>query len=93
MKKLLYLLMFVFPIAVYAQQPGTNLHHWIICGRMLEIQAFQQEEPITKVLPLALPVSLMLLFGLWKCTKATVMKFDGSNWVNVGNAGFSAGEA
>jgi hypothetical protein len=25
--------------------------------------------------------------------KATVMKFDGSNWVNVGNAGFSAGDA
>jgi hypothetical protein len=25
--------------------------------------------------------------------KATVMKFDGTNWVNVGHAGFSAGEA
>jgi hypothetical protein len=24
--------------------------------------------------------------------KATVMKFDGTNWVNVGNAGFSAGD-
>lgn len=24
--------------------------------------------------------------------KATVMKFDGTNWVNVGNAGFSVGE-
>jgi hypothetical protein len=26
-------------------------------------------------------------------TKATVMKFDGTNWVNLGNAGFTAGEA
>ena len=25
--------------------------------------------------------------------KATVMKFNGSNWVNVGSPGFSAGEA
>ena len=29
----------------------------------------------------------------WKFGKATVMKFDGTNWVNVGNVGFSAGEA
>jgi hypothetical protein len=31
--------------------------------------------------------------GTGDSSKATVMKFDGTNWVNDGNAGFSAGDA
>ena len=35
-----------------------------------------------------------MIFEDWgNSHKATVMKFEGSNWVNVGNAGFSAGQA
>jgi len=29
----------------------------------------------------------------WNSTKATVMKYNGSNWVTVGSAGFSTGQA
>ena len=62
---------------------------------MLEMQVSQQERLIYTSLafsPSGQPYVAYEDYGKF-IMKATVMKFDGTNWVNVGNAGFSAGEA
>jgi len=93
MKKLIYILLFVFPVAVYAQ---NNLYKsspldymWKNVGNA-GFSAGKAEFTSLAFSPSGQPYVAYEDWG--NSRKATVMKFDGTNWVNVGNAGFSTGE-
>src|SRR5208283_1622323 len=94
MKKLFYILMLLFPVVAFAQQPWYKSslldYSWQDVGNA----GFSAGESYWLSLAFSLSgqpyVAYSDSLNSWK---ATVMKFDGTNWVYIGNAGFSAGEA
>ncbi len=84
--------MFVFPIAVCAQQPWYKSspldYMWQNVGNA-GFSAGVASDISLAFSPSGQPYVAYEDYG--NAEKATVMKFDGTNWVNVGNAGFSAG--
>jgi len=90
MKKLLYILALLFPIATFAQQPWykSSLDYaWKSVGQ----EGFTRG--VATFSSLAFNPADGLLYVAYmdyaNSEKATVQKFDGTNWVNVGNPGFS----
>jgi hypothetical protein len=90
MKKLFYILMFLYPVVLYAQQSWYKSspldYMWMNVGNA----GFSTEE--------AMHISLAfspsdgqpyVAYEEANSMKATVMKFNGTNWVYVGTAGFS----
>ena len=95
MKKIFYILMFLFPIVVSAQQSWYKSspldYMWMNVGKA----GFSVGEIAYTSLAFN-PVNSQPYIAYSDSAnseKATVMKFDGTNWVNVGNADFSAGRA
>ena len=95
MKKLLYILLFLFPVVAFAQQPWYKYSPLDYAWKNVGNAGFSAGQigytslafnPINSQPYVAYTDSA-------NSSKATVMKFDGSNWVYVGNEGFSAGEA
>jgi hypothetical protein len=93
MKKLFNILVFFLPAILYAQEgwykPSSINSLWQVVGNA----GFSSGE--ADFISLAFrssdgqPYVAFVDYG--SSRKATVMRFDGTNWVNVGSAGFSAG--
>ena len=94
MKKLMYILLFLFPIIGFTQQNWEKCspldYMWMNVGNAGFSAGMVSNIRLT-FSPSGEPYVAYTDFG--NSYKATVMKFDGSSWVNVGNAGFSAGIA
>ncbi len=93
MKKLFNILFFFLPVILCAQKdwykPASYDSLWKIVG----IAGFSAGE--ADFISLAFNSSDIRPYMAYvddaNSYKATLMKFDGTNWINVGNAGFSAG--
>jgi hypothetical protein len=90
MKKLIYMLIFLLPVVLCAQQSwykSSPLNYmWMNVGNA----GFSTG--ISENISLAFSASgepYIAYTDYGNSGKATVMKYDGANWVNVGNAGFS----
>jgi hypothetical protein len=94
MKKLFYILMFLFPVVAIAQQPWYKspsfYYIWMNVGNV-NFSAGEANYPSLALDSYGVP--FVAYQDEANSNKATVMQFDGTNWVNVGNAGFSASEA
>jgi hypothetical protein len=95
MKKLFYFLLFVFPVVGFAQQSWYKTSQvdslWKNVGNAGFSAGAVGNTSLTFNFSDSLPY---VAFCDWAGTyggAATVMKFDGVDWVNVGNEGFSAG--
>src|ERR1035437_1151912 len=94
MKKLIYILIFLLPVAVCAQQDGYQSSPLDYIWQNVGNAGFSAGKAyfINLVFsPAGQPYVAYQDSTNFK--KATVMKFDGTNWVYVGTAGFSGGEA
>ena len=92
MKKLIYLLLILCPIAVCAQQSWEKSSPLDLMWQNIGNAGFSTGQ--AGCLSLALNPSgepFVAFRDGMNPSKVTVMKFDGTNWMNVGNAGFSAG--
>jgi len=96
MKRLIPLLILLIPSMLHAQvnfQKSSPFDYmWKNVGNA-GFSAGEAESTSLAFSPSGEPyVAFYVAFMDWgNFSKATVMKFDGTNWVNVGNAGFSAG--
>ena len=94
MKKLIYILLFLFPVVAFAQQPWYKspsfYYIWMNVGNV-NFSAGESDYPSLALNSSGIPYVAYKDYANSK--KATVMQFDGTNWVNVGNVGFSAGQA
>ena len=94
MKKLFYLLIFLYPAFVYAQQPWYKSapldYKWQNVGNA----GFSSGESDFTSLAFSPSGEPYVAFQDWgKMGKASVMKFIGLNWVYVGSQGFSTDAA
>ena len=92
MKKLIYILMLVFPVVAFAQQPWYKSSSVAYAWQNVGNAGFSAGGTDYNCLSFSPSGQLYVAY----CDqaneyKATVMKFDGTNWVDVGNTGFSAG--
>ena len=94
MKKLLYILIVLFPVVAFTQQPwhksSPSDYAWKDVGNA-GFSAGEADYTSLAFSPFGQPYVAYEDYGYSR--KATVMKFDGTNWVNVGDAGFSTGLA
>jgi Secretion system C-terminal sorting domain len=93
MKKLLYILMFFFPVVASAQfnlyKDSPLDYAWKNVGNA-GFSIGQAYRPSLAINPIDGSPYMGYEDGA-NSYKATVMRYNGINWVNVGNAGFSAG--
>ena len=94
MKKLIYILLFLFPVIAIAQQPWYKYSPMDYAWKNVGNAGFSAGEVMFTSLALSSSGQPYVAYqDLANSQKVTVMKFDGTNWVNLGSAGFSAGEA
>lgn len=95
MKKLCYLLLFMFPAVAFSQQPWYNYSPTDYAWKNVGDAGFSQCGVAFVSLAFNPTNGTPYVAFQDEITgqKATVMKFDGTHWVNVGNADFTAGEA
>jgi hypothetical protein len=92
MKILIYILLFLFPVLAFAQQPWYKYSPMDYAWKNVGNNGFSAGG--VSYTSLAFNPTNGQPYVAYQDTslKATVMKFDGSNWVYVGNAGFSVGD-
>ena len=94
MKKLIYILIFLLPVAVCAQQDGYQSSPLDYIWQNVGNAGFSAGKVECTTLAFSPSGEPCVAYRDWgNSHKATVMKYNGTNWVNVGNAGFSAGDA
>jgi hypothetical protein len=95
MKKLICILMILFPVVAFTQQPWYKYSPMDYAWQYVGNVGFSAGA--TNNISFAFnPVNgqpYVAFQDLANSQKVTVMKFDGTNWVNVGNTGFSAASA
>jgi hypothetical protein len=93
MKKLIYILMFFFPVVVCAQQPWVRSSPVDYAWKNVGNAGFSAGDAWYTSLQVSPSGEPYVAYGDWgNLAKASVMKFDGINWVNVGYSGFSSGQ-
>jgi hypothetical protein len=95
MKKLFCILLFLFPVVVFAQQHWYRYSPMDYAWKDVGTAGFSSAEADYISLafsPYGEPYVAYSDLGNYNQGAATVMMFNGTEWVNVGNAGFSAGE-
>ena len=88
--------MFLFPVVVFAQQPWYKYSQFDNTWQNVGNEGFSARGGVSYTSLAFNPINSLpyVAYMDWgNSQKATVMMFNGTNWVNVGNAGFSAGEA
>ena len=94
MKKFIYILLFMFPVVAFAQQPWYKYSPMDYAWKDVGDTGFSAGAADCTSLAFNQTGQAYVAFvDVGNSYNATVMKFDGTNWVYVGNAGFSAGEA
>ena len=95
MKKPFFILLFLFPVVANAQEPWNKSSQldnlWHDVGK--NFFTVGNASPISLAICPSNGEPYIAYSGSSPTYKATVMKFDGSNWVYVGNANFSPGSA
>ncbi len=94
MKKLIYILLFLFPVVGFSQQPWYKYspmdYAWKNVGNAGFSTGIAQWTNLAFSPSGELYVAFEEIENDWDLGPS-VMKFDGTNWVNVGNEGFSDG--
>ena len=94
MKNLICILMFMFPIILYAQQPRDKFSPMDYTWQNVGNEGLSAGLAVYTSLAFSSSGQPYLAFQDWgNSKKVSVMTFNGTNWVNVGSAGFSAGVA
>jgi hypothetical protein len=95
MKKVIYILLLFVPVVVFSQQswykssPSDQM--WIYVGNY-GFSAGEVDFTCLAFSPSGQPYVAYEDMSFGGADKATVMKFDGTNWIQVGIKGFSAGQ-
>ncbi len=94
MKRLIRILLFLFPVVASAQSPWYKSSPLNYAWKNVGYAGFSQSGVAFTSLAFSPSGEPYVAFQDWaNSERATVMKFDGSNWVNVGKAGFSTDQA